>query len=318
MSRLLSQDEVDALLSSFDSEAEQPALESETLYDLRAPLVLAGDRLALVQAACEKLAKSLAEVLSLLLIADKPVKGRFTGISQQPATTVLGTLAPGEPLGVLLDSHEEPVGGITLQPELALSILDRVQGGDGAVPQGARSLSNVEKRLLAEAMRRMARHLDKQTALAPLQGGGLDRDPIFGRLATRGGTLAAAEFVMTTPHGDATCRLLLTPVLIHRLVADRRRGDPGPLPEELQAALVRVPIRVEPVIQGARATLADLQRLAPGQVLQLDVLEHEGLALRFNGELLAEGTLNRQGRERIFEVSDLTGAPRVPAQEKAS
>ncbi|MDQ7088966.1 MAG: hypothetical protein Q9Q13_14415 [Acidobacteriota bacterium] len=226
MSRLLSQDEVDALLSSFDSDVEQPALEGETLYDLRAPLVLAGDRLALVQAACEKLAHCLADVLSLLLIADKPVKGRFTGISQQPATTVLGTLAPGEPLGVLLDTHEEPVGGITLQPELALSILDRVQGGDGAVPQGARSLSNVEKRLLEESMRRMARHLDTQTALSPIHGGGLDRDPIFGRLATRGGTLAAAEFLMSTPHGDAACRLLLTPVLIHRLVADRRRGGP--------------------------------------------------------------------------------------------
>ena len=317
MSRLLSQSEVDALLTAFDSDAELPEHAEETIYDLRAPLVLAGERLALVQAACEKLATVLADAITLLLISERPVKGTYMGLSQQPATTVLSTLAPGEPLGVLLDDHEEPVGGICLQPELALSIVDRVQGGEGTVSDGSRHLSNVEKKLLAESIRRIGRMLDEQSALHPLHAGGLDRDPIFGRLATRGGTLAIAQFRISTVYGDAILRLLMTPVLTNRLVADQPREEIGPTPPELMEALSSVPIQVEPVISGATLSLGDLQRLAPGNVLQLDLLEHEGLALRFNGELLARGRLESRGRDRIFEVAELTGSRPQP-QEKAS
>ncbi len=317
MSRLLSQAEVDALLASFESEADIPQARQETLYDLRAPLQLAGDRLALVQAACEKLACAIGKIMTILLIAEKPIRATFIGLSQQPASTILGTLTPGEPLALLLDDHDEPVGGITLQPELALSMVDRIQGGEGAAPEGVRALSAVERRLLSEALGRLARHLDRHTALAPLAGGGLDIDPVFGRLASRGGTLAAAQFRLTTPVGDASCRLLLTPVLTNRLVADDPGGDRGEVPGELFEALARVPVVVEPVITGATLALGDLKRLGAGQVLQLDIREHEGLALRFNGELLARGEMKSQGSERVFEVGELV-ADRIAIQEKAS
>ena len=317
MSRLLSQAEVDALLASFESEADVPQVSEETLYDLRAPLLLAGDRLALVQAACEKLAAELARIVSILMISERPVKASFVSISQQPATTILGTLAPGEPLGLLLDGHGEPVGGITLQPELALSMVDRIQGGEGSAPEGVRGLSSVERKLLSEALGRLARHLDRHTALAPVMGGGLDTDPVFGRLASRGGTLAAAQFRLATAVGDATCRLLLTPVLTNRLVADEPQGRRGEVPGELHRAMSQVPVRVEPVITGATMALTDVRKLRAGAVLQLDIREHEGVALRFNGELLARGELQARGSERYFEVSDLC-ADTGDVQEKAS
>jgi len=317
MSRLLSQAEVDALLVSFDSEADSPNLAEETLYDLRAPLVLAGERLALVQAACEKISAPVGDAMTLLLIAERPVKASFVNISQQPAGTVLGTLAPGESLGLILDENEEPVGGICFQPELGLSIADRAQGGDGGVPEGARPLSLVERRLLGEAASRMTRFLDSHTVLHPIASGGLERDTVFGRLAQRGGMLAAAQYRLTTPSGDATCRLLLTPVLLNRLLAEPPRQQPGDVPAELRGALAQVPVQVEPVIHGGTLKVGDLSRLEPGNVLQLDIREGEGLALRFNGELLALGELTRQGNERIFEVSALLGERSAP-QEKAS
>ncbi len=317
MSRLLSQAEVDALLTSFDSEAALPSGQEETLYDLRAPLVLAGDRLALVQAACEKLALSIAEIVTLLLIAEKPIKASFTGIAQQPAATILGTLAPGEALGLLLDEHDEAVGGIALQPELALAMVDRIQGGEGAAPEGVRTLSPVERRLLSEALARFARHLDRTTDLGPLTGGGLDTDPVFGKLASRGGTLASAQFQLTTPMGDASCRLLMTPYLINRLLSEETASDRGRAPVELYDALSLVPIVVEPVVTGASLSVGDLKALRPGSVVQLDVREHDGLALRFNGELLARGELKSQSNDRIFEVKEMRSTPNEP-KEKAS
>lgn len=305
MSRLLSQEEVDALLATFEPEGDKTGLSPELPFDLRAPLVLAGERLALVQASCEKIATSFAESITLLLVAERPVRGTFTGLLQQPSTTVLGTLAPGEPLGVLVDENNEPVGGVSIHAELALALVDRLQGGDGMAQEGPRPLSPVESRLFEGVLDKLIPFLDRETPLGPVRAGGLDLDPIFGRLASRGGTLATAQFRLTTPVGDAICRLLMTPVLTNRLVADAplRREDRAPA--ALVEALEKVPVQIEPVITGASLRLSDISRLAPGHVVQLEVREHEALGLRFNGCLLAEGALRRSGDERVFEIKKL-------------
>lgn len=304
MSRLLTQDEVDALLASFEPE-DAAGLAPELPFDLRAPLLLAGERLALVQAACEKIATTFAESITLLLVADRPVRGVFTGLVQQPATTVLGTLAPGEPLGLLLDEQGEPIGGVSIHPELALALVDRLQGGEGFAQEGARPLSPVEARLFEGVLEKLIRYLDREGPLAPIFAGGIDSDPIFGRLASRGGTLATAQFRLTTPVGDALCRLLMTPVLTNRLVAEApiRRDDE--IPAALVDALTKVPITVEPVITGTMLRLYDLERLVPGSVIQLDVRENEALALRLNDALLARGGLRRQGDDRLFEIQEI-------------
>lgn len=305
MSRLLSQAEVDALLASFEPETNDQGLSAELPFDLRAPLLLAGERLALVQAACERIATTFAESITLLLVAERPVRGVFTGLVQQPATTVLGTLAPGEPLGLLLDTFGEPVGGVSIHPELALALVDRLQGGEGYAQEGPRPLSPVESRLFEGTLEKLVRFLDRETPLGPIRCGGLDSDAIFGRLASRGGTLATAQFRLATPVGDAVCRLLMSPVLTNRLVAEAPIKRDDETPAQLVDALNQVPVVLEPVITGATLRVADLVRLGPGSVVQLEVREHDPLALRFNGSLLAQGGLRRQGDERLFEVQGL-------------
>jgi flagellar motor switch protein FliM len=305
MSRLLTQAEVDALLASFEPEKDAARNQAELPFDLRAPLLLAGERLALVQAACEKIATTFADAITLLLVAERPVRGVFSGLVQQPATTVLGTLAPGEPLGLLLDLQGEPVGGVSLHPELALALVDRLQGGEGYAQDGPRPLSPVEQKLFEGTLEKLVRFFDRETPLGPIRSGGLDSDPIFGRLASRGGTLATAQFRLATPVGDAVCRLLLTPVLTNRLVAEAPLRRDDETPAALVDALATVPVVLEPAITGATLRLSDLSRLAPGSVVQLEVHEQDLLALRFNGSLLAQGGLRRQAHERVFEIRGL-------------
>jgi flagellar motor switch protein FliM len=306
MSRLLTQQEVDALLAEFGGDAASAAVPTETPFDLRAPIVLAGERLALVQAACEKIVVRCAESLSLQIVSDKPVKGEFIGLVQQPATTVLGTLPPGEPLGVIVDEHNEAVGGISLQAELAIALVDRLQGGEGLASEGARLMSTVELRLLEAALARLVRYLEKHTALRSIASGGIDPDPAYGRLAARGGVLATAMMRFTTTGGTAACRLLLTPVLVNLLVAQAEARDQGPIPPELMTALGRVPIGVEPVVIGGSVRLFDLLRLGPGRTIQLELRAKDPIGLRLNGALLARGRLTRQAEDRFFSVEELT------------
>jgi flagellar motor switch protein FliM len=316
MSRLLSQAEVDALLASTEAD-ESTGLDtsSETVFDLRAPIVLAGERLALVQSACETIAGHLAEGLTSLLATERPVRGFFTGLVQQPAATLLGTLAPGEVLGTIIDPAGEPIGGVCIQQELALAIVDRLQGGEGQARPGSGSLSPIETQLVAAALERLLRLLDHRTALRPLRLGRIEREPSASALVDRGGTLATAQLRMETPLGDTVCRLLMTPVLTNRLVAAPSTVRADVPPPELVDALGRARIPVAPVIEGT-LRLTDLVRLRPGHVIQLDVREHESLGLRLGGLPLATGRVRRQGDERLFEIDAIEAAPQ-PAEPPA-
>ncbi|GEM_PF-3217019 len=305
MSRLLSQDEVDALLSSMEVDAPVNLSDDELVYDLRAPLVLAGERLALVTAACEKLAKPIAEAVTAILIAEKHVRASFTGITQQPASTLLGTLAPGEPVGVLVDEAGHTTGGFCFQSQMGLSIIDRLLGGTGEDNAGPRALSPVEMNLLQAAHERMSGFLSRHTALGHIQIDGLDRDPVFGKLASRGGMLAAASFRIESECGDADFRLLMTPTLAARLASEPSAKTEESPPQNLLESVSKITISVEPVVTGASIRLRDLMMLRPGQVLQLDVREQAGLALRFNEALLASGSLSRSQGERMFEVTEV-------------
>jgi flagellar motor switch protein FliM len=309
MSRLLSQDEVDALLESFESGDGRPEAPAEVRYDLRAPLVLAGERLGLVLAACDRLAPVLADGMTLLLASEEPVRAAFTGLVQQQATTVLGTLSPAEPLELIVGEDGEPIGGLSVKAELGLAVVERSQGGGGSGTGLVRSLSTVELQLLEAALARLVRHLDRYTPLAPVRSGGVEEDPVFGTLAARGGVLATALFRMTTMFGDAVCRLMMTPQLANRLLAEAPVEPRGETPDKLKDALADVGIAVEPAITGSSMRLADLHRLRPGQVVQLDVMETEQLALRANGMLVAAGRLRRSGGERWFGIEKFLAHP---------
>jgi flagellar motor switch/type III secretory pathway protein FliN len=111
---------------------------------------------------------------------------------------------------------------------------------------------------------------------------------------------------LTTEGGDVLCRLLMTPALTTRLVAEPPEHQDANVPPELLDALRKVPVKVHPVITGATLRVTDLRRMKPGNVLQLEIREQDAIGLRFNGALLARGHLKRSGHDRMFEITQLT------------
>lgn len=304
MSRLLSQEEVDALLASYDAPEVGAFDVGAVPFDLRAPLLLAGESLALVQAACETIAGRVGGALTPVLAADRPVHAEFAGLAQQPSGAALAMLAPGVPLGLFLDERRDPVGGLSLSSELALTIVDRLQGGNNTIEQ-PRALSPVERRLLSGVFETLTRQLGVDSPLAPLHAGGLDDDPTLGRLAQRGGTLVIASIRVFLEETDTSCQLLMTPELAHRVASEPSECPAQETPARLLDALAEVPVTVEPVIPGGSVLLADVPRIERGRVLQLDPAAGDTIGLRVNGILVAEGSLRPADGGRIFVVGRL-------------
>jgi flagellar motor switch/type III secretory pathway protein FliN len=66
---------------------------------------------------------------------------------------------------------------------------------------------------------------------------------------------------------------------------------------------------MQPAITGSSMCLADLRALRPGQVIQLDVVESEPIAIRCNEHLLGRGRMKRADDERVLEIEDFHRRP---------
>ncbi|GAB4224183.1 MAG: hypothetical protein Kow0062_25530 [Acidobacteriota bacterium] len=306
MSRLLTSEEMDALLKTEGEagdaadDARAPAVE----FSLRNPVVLSAERLAAAQKAFERLAPELARELTGLLCSEEPVTVRFAGIVQVPAAKIFeGDSAP-DTLGLLDGPGEQLWGGLALHPSLAAAILDRLQGGRGeAGERGA--LTPVERELLAVSFARLVGAVARQRPGDGPRAAGVETEPAEGRLADYGGVFAAVQYRVTTPFGEALLRAFVTSELIDWIVEPPERKERSPEPSvELAAALTRVPVRLELCVEGATARYGDLRRLAPGQVLQLDVRETDLLALKVNGGPLARGRLRQDGAGSALAIEE--------------
>jgi flagellar motor switch protein FliM len=141
--KILSQHEVDALLSAIDSgttEAGDPQAEP---YDFRRPSRIPPGPLRFIHAMHESFARALQSALSGMLL--RPVESRLAGVHQLP----LGEFVSSQPHpAVLVLLSAAPVEGnflLAINPSIAYPLLERLLGaGKVAAPQRDRALSPLE------------------------------------------------------------------------------------------------------------------------------------------------------------------------------
>jgi flagellar motor switch protein FliM len=142
--KILSQHEVDALLSAIDTGGGETSGESAAEpYDFRRPSRIPPGPLRYLHTMHEGFARAMQTALSGLLF--KPVETRLTGIHQLP----LGEFVASQPHpAVLILVSAEPLEGsflLSLSPSIAYPLLERLLGaGKVGAPQRDRALSPLE------------------------------------------------------------------------------------------------------------------------------------------------------------------------------
>src|SRR5438045_3747822 len=125
--KILSQHEVDALLSAIDSGGGDSAVETAAEpYDFRRPSRIPSGPLRFVHAIHESFAKALQPALSGMLL--KPLEARLTGVHQLPLGEFLSSLPSP---GVLVLLSAEPLQGsflMSLHPSIAGALVERMLG----------------------------------------------------------------------------------------------------------------------------------------------------------------------------------------------
>lgn len=142
--RILSQNEVDALLSAIDSgvQASGPD-DAAVVYDFRHPARLAREQLRALQLLHEGFARSLQSTLSGLL--REPCEVKVAGVHPLPVKEALHTLPTPTVLALLTAEPFEGYFVLEMNPAIAGPLIERMLGsGKAAAPGDVRPLTSLE------------------------------------------------------------------------------------------------------------------------------------------------------------------------------
>ena len=321
--QILSQDEVDALLSAVDRgeipepTAAAPVASSRPIirYNFRKPNRVSKDQVKMLYSIHETFARLYTASLTTLLRGLVEVEVKT--VEQVTYGEFVMSLSP--PTCLVIFNMEPLKGGAALEinAKVLFRLIDRLLGGSGLLPVRLREFTEVEQVLVERlAIRAM---IDLQQAWQHAGTFGfrvahLETNPQFVQLTAPNEVVIAVTIDVKV--GDETGQmtlafphLLLEPIMpklnTHRYFAPSQRPVSEQEGEGLHANVLRVGLSVRGVLAEVPVSIRALLDLQPGDVLPLGVsssapatIELEGVA-RFTGR---PGTVNRRRALRLLSV----------------
>jgi flagellar motor switch protein FliM len=321
---ILSQDEVDALLSAVDrgeilesKPATPPAPSAAAVirYNFRKPNRVSKDQVKMLQSIHESFARLYTASLTAVLrgLAEIELKT----VEQVTYGEYIMSLSP--PNCIVIFNMEPLKGGATLDvnANILFRFIDRLLGGSGLLPVRLRDFTEVEQVLIERLAVRAMMDLQQAWLHAGTFGfrvAHLETNPQFVQLTSSNEVVIVITFSVTVgeERGQMTLafpHLLLEPVMgklsTRRNFATLQRELSPEESAGLHENLLRIGLTVRGVLAEVPITIRELLDLRPGQVLSLGrrattpaTLEVEGVP-RFTGR---PGTLNHKRALRVLSV----------------
>jgi flagellar motor switch protein FliM len=321
--QVLSQDEVDALLSAVDRGEIPVPVEPESQgptkpvirYNFRKPNRVSKDQVKMLQSIHETFARLYTASLTTMLRG--LVEMELKSVEQVSYGEFIMSLSP--PTCLVIFNMEPLKGGAALEMNAGVlfRLIDRLLGGSGLLPVRLREFTEVEQVLIERIAVRAMMDLQQAWQHAGTFGfrvAHLETNPQFVQLTSPSEVVIAVTFDIKV--GDVSGQmtlafphLLLEPVMpklnTHRYFATAQRAASRQETEGLQENLLRVAVTVRGVLAEVPITVRDLLDLRPGTILPLGrpatapaTVEVEGVP-RFAAR---PGTANRRRALRLLAV----------------
>lgn len=308
MNRILSQDEIDSLVSAASgkgrSEESRSAVSADSIltYNFRRPDRVSKEQLRSLHFLHDRFAKNLSTSLSAFLRAMTDVS--LVSVEQFAYSEFLMSLPDPTAFYSVAMPPLDGIGALELNPSVAFAMVDRMLGGsgDGAAPN--RALTEIEQNVLDAVIKLVLEHLTETwRAITDVRFRiqGRETRPQMLQVTGPNEVVILLAFDLSVGASRGMLSISIPAAAIETMEEkvtqgwNRTRRQPTPLEEaRLHANLGRVTLPVSTVLEmkiGAR----ELLMLQPGDVLTLGhsahapVDIHVGGVRRFNGRLTAEG-----------------------------
>jgi flagellar motor switch protein FliM len=304
MNRILSQEEIDALLAATSGqgprEDARPSLSSDgiTAYNFRRPDRVSKEQLRSLHFLHDRFAKNLSTSLSAFLRAMTNVS--ILSVEQFTYSEFLMSLPDPTAFYSLAMPPLDGVGALEVNPAVAFSMVDRMLGGTGDSPAPNRALTEIEQNVMDSVVKLVLEHLTETWRAITdvrfrIQGRETRPQMLQVTGPNEGVILLAFDIVVGEGRGMLSISIPAAAIeTMEEKVAEgwnRTKRQPSAIEAaRLQANLGRVPLPVKTLLE-TRMSARDVLALQAGDVVALGhsaaspVEIHVGGVRRFTGRL---------------------------------
>lgn len=304
MSRILSQDEIDALLSAaIDSpqSRDRADMGPAVPYNFRRPDRVSKEQMHSLQFLHERAARNLSTSLSAYLRTT--IQLSVASVEQFTYQEFLATLAdPTAYYALKIAPYDEP-GALEITPVVAFAMIDRLLGGPGQPPESIRPLTEIEQNVVDEVVLIVLDGLAeawRTVANLVFSIRGRETRPRMLQVAAPNEIVCAVGFDLVVGDVRGAINLCLPIHVVDAVegkyssALQRQKRDLTPTERAwLAENLARVPLPVTPLIR-TRMRASAVLGLEPGEVIATPLAADEPLEVfvgtmkKMTGRLAAE------------------------------
>jgi len=317
MNRILSQDEIDALLTSvskgkgYESIDREPR-KSVTVYDFKHPDRISKEQIRTMRTIHENFARLFATFLSTNLRALVDVN--VISIDQVTYSEYTMSLSMPSSLYLLKLPELEGKAVVEISPQFLLFVVDRLLGGTGETEIEIREITLIEQNIVQRIMNNLINTLNEVwSQIYPLnsQFDSFETDPQFVQIARSSETIAIIFFEVKIrgavyPMNIGFPYFVLEPIL-QKLSTQTFFVNVKKVGEEdhklLQERIRSSDINVNAVFSETNISVNDFLSLNKGDIIQLSKELDEELGVKVGDKIKMFGVPGKVGRKMAVKVT---------------
>jgi flagellar motor switch protein FliM len=303
--RILSQHEVDALLSAIDSGGAEMGADAAALeYDFKRPLRLSRDQLRAFEILQESLARALQPALSGLLRS--PVEVRLAGVHQVSLREFLNSLPSPTAATTVRAEPSGHTGVLAVSLLIAFPIVERLLGSPRpAAPPETRPLTTLEWGVLDQAVARvLGLAADTWGGGARVEAQRKESDPAVLPLPDPNDAAVSVAFEVVLGEQRGGLELAFPVRAVERSLG-RPAADPSAREgkEALSGRIFPAQVKLTADLPPDHLRLGGLRRLHPGDLLRTGRGADEPVVLSVEGRTKFAGRLGRLKERKAVQVT---------------
>lgn len=305
MSKILSQDEIDALLSDpgvavHAPQADEPQGQSFIRYNFRRPDRISKEQIHSLQFLHERFARNVSTSLAAYLRSMTEVS--LVSVEQFAYSEFLMSLSDPTAFYALSIAPFEDLGGLEINPAVAFAMVERMLGGSGQPTPVDRALTDIEQNVIDSVVKLILDGLSETwRVLTPLTFAvkGRETRPQMLQVSGPNEVVVMIAFDMRIGTARGMMNLCLPATLVEAVGAHfgqawhKQRRDPNAVERGwIRENLSRVPMSLTALIE-TRLRTGDFMALQPGDVLSLGLRADAPIEVRVGDTRKFTGRLTK-------------------------
>ncbi len=324
MAKILSQDEIDALLSNVSGEEEDLDIEHGqkiSLYDFKHPNLVSKEQMRLLENIHEGVCRNFGVFLSAQL--RMIVEMNLLAIDQIMYSEFVMSIAPPSCIYVMNKRGTDASFVLEVNPTLSIFIVERLFGGRGGFVSTVRPISIIEQKIMSRVIDRIGTEINKNWQnIAPFncEVKRFESNPEFVQIVPASEPVVVASMEVKI-HGNSTLmnicypymmisNILSTPEVQEKILF----GAKEPSPEETDLVkfnLVNSPIDLKSLLGTGKVSVDEFINLKSGDVIKLGTRTDQALPLYANNKHMYNSIVGVHKKRYAVRILD-----RVPEEKK--